>query len=290
MSHAHAHQYDGPTDALQSEPTRTLTIRRGYARDLRGALSRIRAAIRQGVADEDVFGLESLAAYTRADDALVEPPSGFDFDRNADKERAFDTWLDNQLRNDILREHRGGNEYLHRSYERGLKDADRDLRRVGIVEAGETSPVEGVLRRPVHRDQLEAIYTRNYRQLEGFTSRIGQETGRVLAEGLSAGENPNSIARDLTDVIGKVEDGTPRGAHARATTIARTEILNSHHESSLTRYEEYDVDQVTIELAGDACDRCISVKNGEPYGTNELRGLVPVHPRCRCAVTIYNLN
>lgn len=262
------------TDAL-NEPTRTLTVRRGYARSLRSVLDAIRTTVARDVGREDAFGVDALFTPT--------PPGPFDFPTSAAKERAFETWLDTQLSRGILRPNRTGNEFLHRSYAQGVTSASRDLHRVGWIE-GAGSSVDVVMRRGVHRDVLNTVYTRNYRQLQGFTARMGQDTSRVLANGLSAGKGSSAIARDLTGVIGSGGPAGATGAQARATAIARTETMNAYKEATFSRYEEAGVEQVDVLLGGDACSTCTSWAAGGPYQPRDVRAEMPFHPNCVCAV------
>ena len=275
-THAHHHDHHHATVDALNEPTRTLTTRRAYARSLRAVLDAIRAAIRRGVVDDDAFGLEAL--FT------PQPATGFDFPRLADKERAFDTWLDNQLSRGILQPNRTGNEFLHRSYTQGLSSATRDLNRVGWIEAGQAPPVEAVIRRGVHRDVLDTVYTRNYRQLRGFSAQMGQETSRVLSNGLAAGHGPREIGRDLAGVIGSGGPSGATGAQARATMIARTETMNSYQRATETRYDEVGVEQVEVLLGGGPCAACEQLAAGGPYRLEEMLGVLPYHPNCVCAV------
>lgn len=272
----HASVYNTQFEAFSNEPTKTIGLRKEYAKRLRGALERIRAAAREGIVERDVLALEA--------EALADAPPAFDFPRNSEKEEAFRGWLDEQLEEEILVEYGGENSYIASSYERALRDANEELRQEGIADP---SPVETSLRLPVHEQQLEELYTRNFRALEGLTESIGQDISRELSDGLATGEGPRDVAGRVSEVLGKVEDGTNRGAMARATTIARTELLNSHHRATLTQWSEFGVQQVGILLAPDACSLCEELKSGEPYTLQEVHSLLPRHPNCRCSPTIY---
>lgn len=288
------YSYTSVDDALSTESTRTLTIRKQYAQWLRGRLSAIRAALRRGIVEYDAFDLLAASHGTKTGtgtgtttptDALVDAPAGWDFPSNSDKERAFNTWVDNQLDEEILDPNRRRNPHLGRAYERGVKESNTKLRRAGVVEVADDASVEAILRRPAHRETLETVYTRNYRQLEGFTSAIGQDTGRVISNGLAAGHGPREIARDLADVIGRVENGVPRGHHNRATVIARTETMNAFHQSTAERFAEFGVERAEVVVAEDerTCQQCLDLEKGNPYPVSELRGILPLHPQCRCS-------
>jgi SPP1 gp7 family putative phage head morphogenesis protein len=254
----------------RDEPTRTRTVRRRYAQRLRGAWQDIRTALRTGVVDRDVFGLTT--------EALATPPDDFAFERDADKIDAFNRWLDRQTRRDIIERFGRDNQFIRRAYEQGVRSAGTDLRRAPIDAS--VQDVGVVMQLPVHRDQLEALYTRNLGALEGMTDATANQMRRVLSEGLEAGVGPRDIARDLADRIDAV-------GVTRANTIARTEIMHSHNRARAQEFQRFGVSQVDILLAPDACPQCQALKAGAPYPADEAGGLLPRHPNCRCAVTIH---
>lgn len=283
------HGYDSAADALAREPTRTVTVRKRYAQSLRGTLDRLRAALRDGIVEQDAFGLEAareqLARYRGLPvDALntIDPPDGWDFPKRVEKEQAFRTWLDRQVNRRILDPNRSGNDHLQETYTRGLRQADRDLKRAGWID-DTTTPPKAMVRRRVHQNALQAVFARNYRQLEGFSSWLGTETSRVLSEGLAAGDDRRSLASDLADVIGSGGPSGTTGGEARVTRIARTEVMNSWHEATFTRYDEVGVERATVALSPAACSRCQALKAAAPFELDALRSRLPAHPNCRCA-------
>lgn len=260
------------------DPTRTKTIRKRYGQRLRGAYGRINAAIREAVIQRDIFNL-------RDDDTpqlvgAVNLPVTFGFGTDPEKVEQFEAWLREAEESEVLEViDRGSNQYVRRAYERGVSSADSDALRVG-VNVPETE-VHTVVELPQHRRELELLYTRNFTELDGITRAVDQEVSRVLTEGLAAGENPTTMARDITgriDAIGKT----------RATVLARTEVIRAHAAGTLTRYDQLGVDGVTVraefQTAGDnrVCPRCLALE-GRVYTIEEARGVVPVHPQCRCA-------
>jgi len=96
------------------------------------------------------------------------------------------------------------------------------------------------------------------------------------------------MARRLTDRVSKI-------GKTRATAFARTEIINSHTEAALQRYEQQGVDTVGIEpeveivTAGDnsVCQECLTAAEAGPWKIDEFRGSEyqpPLHVNCRCSV------
>jgi SPP1 gp7 family putative phage head morphogenesis protein len=111
------------------------------------------------------------------------------------------------------------------------------------------------------------------------------------------------MARRLTDEISTIQ-------RTRAEVLARSEIINSFSEATLSRYEQAGIDGVTVSgefaTADDdrVCPICEALE-GTEYGTEEMRTSTfdftpsdsepdhlsgtypvkpPVHPVCRCAI------
>src|SRR5690606_29712322 len=128
--------------------------------------------------------------------------------------------------------------------------------------------------------KLELLYTRTYEQLKGVTAKASQDMSRILAEGVAHGKHTKQIDSALTQNIDSLNK-------TRARTIARTELMNAHTEAALDGYEELGVDELELEVelltAGDerVCSRCQALA-GTIYTVKEARGLIPVHPNCRC--------
>jgi len=253
----------------REEPTRTKTLRSKYQQRLRGRWSAIMAALRKGIVELDAFGLQT--------EALVDAPRDFDFATEAEQVEQFERWLEQQTNEEILREFGQDNQFVERAYQRGVEDAHGELRALGLAE-GEVSAT--ALQLPVHRDQIQNLYARNFRALEGMNQATANDMRRVLSEGLAAGDGPRDIARDLADRVDSV-------GKTRANAIARTEVMHSHNRARATEWQRAGVQKVDILLAPDACPQCQDVKSRAPFEAGSAAGILPVHPNCRCALTIY---
>lgn len=256
----------------RDEPSQTKTLRMRYAERLRGRWAAIMAALREGIVDLDAFGLQT--------EALVDAPRDFAFDSDQEslKVEQFDRWLQRQTEREILRTYGDDNQFIRRSYERGIEDARTELRTLALTHGD--GAAAAALELPVHRDQLEALYTRNFNALQGMNDATANQMRRVLSEGLASGDGPRQIARDLADRVDKV------GKH-RATLIGRTEVMHSHNRARATEWSRAGVQQVELLIAPDACPECVALKAGEPYSIEEAPGLLPLHPQCRCALSIH---
>lgn len=256
----------------RDEPSQTKTLRKQYAQRLRGRWGAIRAALRRGIVELDAFGLQT--------EALVDAPRNFDFETEAGQVQAFDRWLDRQTGREILQTYGQDNQFVRRAYARGIEDATTQLRALGLTETIGEEVAATALQLPIHREQLEALYTRNFNALQGMTDAAANQMRRVLSEGLAAGEGPREIAERLADRIDHV------GIY-RANLIARTEIMHSHNRARAAEWERAGVTRVDILIAPTACPECQALKAGAPYKIDEAPALLPQHPQCRCALAIH---
>lgn len=261
--------------ARSADPTRTKSLRSRYARTLRGGFSRINTVIREAVVERDIFGLGEDGQLI----ADVMPPRDFRFDRDDQKVEGFVTWLEQAQADEVLEIiGQNDNQYVRSAYERGIKNAHRNLREEGIdIPVDE---LDRLFNQPVHRDKLQLLYTRNYRALNGITDDVAKEVSRELTQGLAEGTNPRVTARRITDRVDSI-------GKTRATTMARTETIHAHAEGALDRYESTGVSEVVGQAefltAGDdrVCDICAAL-DGNRYSIEEARGKIPQHPNCRC--------
>lgn len=295
MGSAGASHRDHGHDALAQDPTRTTTLRRKYAQRLRAEFADINTQIRRGVRDRDVFNLSN------SNEALADPIPPFQFDRDDRKAEAFVRWLRTAERNGVLEViDTGSNTYIRSAYGRGLQHAAAELRKAGI-EVTEAQ-LSSTFALPVHEESLELLYTRNYQALQGITEEVDKQVSRILTDGFRQGWNPNKMAREITDRVDSI-------GKTRATTLARTEVINAHSEGTLNRYERAGVDEVTIRAefstAQDrrVCPLCraregkivtIERARSETFqfeaGEDQPSSLSgeypikpPIHPNCRCS-------
>lgn len=256
------------------DPTRTKTTRKRYAQKLRAGFSKINTEVRRGVRDRDVFGLDV------GSDALAERVPSFRFTTDDQKTEEFLRWLRQQQEQDVLRTiSTDRNTWVDSAYRRGVQHADTTARQAGVDVPANS--LEVTLRQPVHRDTLQLLYTRNFEALDGITSEVSRQVGRELTQGFAEGVGPEDMARRITDRVDSI-------GRTRATVLARTETINAHSTATLERYDELGVEEVGVKAefmtAGDlrVCPECASL-DGEVFTVKEARGIIPVHPSCRCA-------
>ena len=318
-----AEDYARPTtdngDPHANDPSKTTTIQRQYAQKLRGRFADIRAEIRRGIGERDVLELKGddssgislsdllsgqaavdvpeeyyeLLGAERYDAArdLVEQLADFDpedlqsrdytFEKDAKKHEIFMEWLRAQQEEGVLDViSRDGNTYVRKAYERGIRNQHG-----WMDEASDGVDASQAFERPIHQDRLSLLYQRNFEALRGITDDVAREISRELAEGMAEGIGPGEIASRLADRVDSI-------GRTRATTLARTEVMYSHNEASISEAErllgsDADLEVMSeVSTAGDnhVCEIC-TPWDGRQLTPEEARQKgPPFHPRCRCIV------
>lgn len=300
------------------DPTQTRMVVLAWQRELVRRLTAVRRLVRQSVRELDVLGLsprpsalQTVAAMSMGRGTL--PARGLAHGRASEKVDAFAQWVKQTLHEQLVGSPLGSpsssasrnswqNRYIQQAYRRGMLGAAARLRARGAkieVGAGVPPPTmrRGKLIRDAkggkkgsigsgpseqqHRDRIELIQSRAYNELEGISNTAAQKITRIVSRGVQENWTPEEIAGELDSQIRALGEG-------RARTIARTETVAAYSEASLNAFEEAGIEGVTIEAefvtAGDddVCPECDSME-GDVMSIDEARGLIPVHPNCRCA-------
>lgn len=297
MSHAHnkttANEQVGPVNVTKgADPSNTHSIQRAFVRDILRRFRRIRGLIRQTV------GYENDALQLRANDES-DPVEVFDFPTDTGKVRAFirqlKEWLQNEVveLNDPIQVQNGEHwtaEYLQNAYVTGVQTAQGRLMSEGMSFTADDR--EAIVSRPTSVRQLQQIYTRAYENLTDITEDMANTIRNELTDAIRDGENPRKVATRLNNKIQSL-------TNTRATTLARTEIINSHSDAALNTYEEADaevVSHVGRMTAKDArvCGFCRALEDVPftlsefqtvtvRWGSQIMRVGVPAHPQGRCS-------
>lgn len=129
--------------------------------------------------------------------------------------------------------------------------------------------------------QTKLLYNRAYQNLKGVTLTAAQQLSNVLALGFAEGKSPRDLARELSKTVESL-------LHKRALTIARTELAYAYAEGQLDGFENDKQFDLQIEAewstAGDdrVCPACFPL-DGMVFKLEKARGMIPLHPNCRCA-------
>ena len=215
------------------------------------------------------------------------------FSSDPQKLKQFQAWLKQQFGKDLTSPEveELWRRFIESGFRKGAGRAFDDTRaavRVAATEPQQLDFYQGTKQeflrsafgRPVAVEKVQLLAARSFDEMQNVTADLSQRMSRTLADGLVQGKSPRQIADDLEDDIGF--------SRQRAELIARTEIIRAHAEGQLEALEQMGVEEVgaAVEFssAGDdtVCPECEALE-GVVLKVEEARGIIPVHPNCRCA-------
>lgn len=270
---------------LRIDPTQTESIKRSFAVEIKKKFAALRRSVFTFVVTDDAFGLNRK-------DVLMMNAGEFRFLTDPDKINAFKRWFRKQVRDGVLLAPEDGDpeapwtsKYIGSAYRKAQY-------KTFLKETGEPPPMPSYIggARGFLRDafdtgsstaQIKLLATRAYNQLEGVSNAMSSRMADILARGFASGKNAREIGTELSDAISKLSE-------QRAQLIARTEIANAYAEAQLDAFVDLGIDSVTVQAefltAGDdrVCPKCAALE-GKVYKIKDARGVIPVHPQCRCA-------
>ena len=217
------------------------------------------------------------------------------FHSTEQKLAAFREWIKKQVAYFLLSEYADENawwnKYILEGFKKGANRAFDDTR--PQVKAWMDSPeakqqlsfyngtreefLRSAFNHPVSKEKVKILAARTLTDLKGVTDSMAAKLSHGLVDGLTRGDNPIVIAKELAKTVNI--------SKARAATIARTEIIRTHAEGQLTSFEQMGISHVGVMAewltAEDekVCPLC-SPLNGVVLKISEARGLLPRHPNC----------
>ncbi len=271
----------------RGDPSHTNGIIRLYIGDLNRRWQRLASLIWQTVVVNDALRLDQTLVPV----AAARAGNRFEFRTDpAGKTEDFLAWLNDALDDEVLEITRGPagritsnsrwqDRYVRSTYSKGLDHAENAMRRAGISFDSRTA--QDLFNAPIHADSLALLYTRQFTDLQGITQATSGQISRVLTEGLARGQGPRETARNMRTVISNI-------GVTRSRTLARTETIRVHAESTLNRYLDAGIRDVTVLAefltAQDdrVCPDCNALETGDAVDIESARGVIPVHANCRC--------
>jgi SPP1 gp7 family putative phage head morphogenesis protein len=260
--------------ANRVDPTRTTLLRNAFEAEIYRRFRALKGAVNKYLVGDDSLALKANFTFTTSPAKVAQ----------------FMAWLRKQEAQGILGIRQGTpveaaartawtNVYVESAYQKGLSRGVSALKKGGVKVA--PSFIDSAFRRPIHADRLGLIYTRTFSELDGITKEMDRQISRVLTQGVADGLAPGQIAAKINNRIDAI-------GITRARTLARTEIINAHADATLNTFSEAGIAGVEVEsefvTAGDddVCPECAELE-GKTYTIDEARGVIPVHPNCRCA-------
>jgi len=179
---------------------------------------------------------------------------------------------------------RGANEVIENSLADAVLDAVQSHEAVLRSQLPPASAGVGFELDAPAPDALDAIVLRTTQQIHASTRPLAgwvvAAMRKELVRGIAVGDNPREVARNLI----RATEGHFNGGLARATRIARTEMLDAHRNGSLAA-AKHNKDLLTgwkwqCTLDRRTCPSCLS-KHGTLYSVDQFGP--EDHPNGRCA-------
>ena len=290
-----------PTQA-QIDPTRTTTLRDRFASAMRTRFYDLAGVVREAVSVDDVFGIREIFSN-------IESPGRLAWAARTDpaKIEEFQRWLRRGIDDEIFAlvlgpggpATRWTDGYIRSAYQAGIRRASTEARRIrGLdvdFDAPDATPFGAVFNAPVHISRAESLYTLAWTDLTKITDDMAADMSSVLTRGLIEGRGAVEVAASLRKVItGKGGDlslvdsmGRRVSSVRRARLLARTSVIRAYHLGNVQELRNLGVGRVKVKAewatAGDhrVCPLCIDME-GRVFTLDEIEGLIPLHPLCRC--------
>lgn len=271
---------------LRMDPSRTTLIRRQFMAEMMRRMRELKAEIWQWLVVDDELGLTAQPRFRVNVNAR-----SYEFLTSDRKLETFNEWLQTMIDGKVLGVAKGQDawtaKYVSSAWRQGLNRAYIQSQKgklgksLDFMEGTKAQFLRQAFNQPELMSKVKLLGTRSFNDMEGLTRAMKTDLNRILADGLVNGRSARKVARDMYERI----DGLTKG---RALTIARTEIIHAQAEGQLDGMENLGYSSVTAEMewsdSGDTlvCPRCAAM-SGKTFTIDEARGMIPLHPNCRCA-------
>lgn len=259
---------------MSADPTRTVVLRKSFAAAIRRrwliASKRARAKL------ADRLSVNSITEFGLSEEEQVA---------------LYEEWLRSIIEEEFSESDQWIFLFVLAAYTRGVKMAKKDLDYAGydsremieaIAEVDDLGQRSLILSSPTHRKEFTLMLMRVRNELKGQKSAVIQAAVSVLLDGIAAGDTGSILGKKVSESI--TDTGYPK-----AKFLAFDAIIRIFAEAMLTTFALAGITDVMLEpevvfaTAGDGkvCKRC-SHFEGMVYTISEARGLIPLHPFCRC--------
>lgn len=124
--------------------------------------------------------------------------------------------------------------YVEPAFVQGTAQAVANLTIQSELYALSRPSLESILFSSQYQKRIGLLKARVFEDMKGFSDSMRADLGSTLARGMSAGQNPRIIAKDIEERVGV--------SAARSRTIARTEITNAFRQARLDEAESARID------------------------------------------------
>lgn len=289
---------------LRIDPTRTTQIRQRFILEIKGRYGRVQELVWEFLVTLDALALEPTSALTTVSKLIgMASPRlrQYAFSTDLQKLEAFNGWLRQTMDEAVLATIPGlwtapsgslasgpwTTKHIEAAYKKGMTNAFAASKKASVKAkkiSQELEPEEFLrifFDTPEIISKVQILATRSFESLKGVNADMAARLNRILSQGMLNGTGVRKLAKQMLDEI----DGMTK---TRALMIARTEVVHAHAEGQLDTFDDLGITGVGLNAewttAGDdrVCPLC-SAESGRVYTLAQARGLIPLHPNCRCA-------
>lgn len=322
-THMHKSQLTVYERSRRRDPTRTLTLRRNFARNFSRRIRTVRGMIRHAVVTQDVFDLKQTRPTVMQDFKLtVNVDSGLNPKQFRgmsifEKIRQFMRWIHRIISRVVFGTEDFEDEqnrkdkswmanYINQAYKRGIKHANDDLQENGydVPTIQSRGGLDAIARSLGYASVAALLMSKIVDKIKEAATAAKNGIQDLLANALEAGDSAGVIASKLNHIMGggktkqRIRDsvrgvvGRFKSFFNRTQTTARTETVNAHHKGTYKEYKENGAEKVQVyaelQTAGDdkVCPDCLALEEQGPMPIEQTQDLIPVHPGCRCTLKV----
>lgn len=251
---SHSHSTEDVKYGHATDPTGTRKLRARYTASINGRLRRVKAQVRKMLIKDGLLNTEEFRRATT-------------LQRSRLLTARIDLFLNELV--DLNPE-----PHLLRAYRKAIRDTAKDVGRKARLPE-----IEGSQLSTYSRARRVAFNKQALRKMAGD---LHTDIQKAVLDAYD--ENPNIRGRQMAKVVTDRVDTT---GVVRAKVIANTEVIATYADGALDYATEEGYAEVEAEVefttAGDrkVCPLCRPM-SGSRYTVAEARGILPVHPNCRC--------
>jgi hypothetical protein len=272
-------------NALKLDPSHTKFLRDSFEKQIR----KVYAAI-----EKEILSEISGGAFRLGMPATV-------FESHATRVKQFKTWLEKLLDDAFMRTDATGNpwwvDYVNRGYKSGVLRAYHESRReildptaqlvlgdTGLLSFpfslhGPASYADALLKQRKILRRLEMLREGIEHNFADIASSLSSQSGRIVIDALHRNVAPRTLARTLAANL-------ERSLKKRGIPLSHAEVVRFHADGELDGFENLGADRLRLDVEWktmeDPCPKCAAMA-GEVFPIEEARGVIPLHPQCRCS-------
>jgi SPP1 gp7 family putative phage head morphogenesis protein len=254
----------------QRDPAGTGTIINKAIAEINKAFRKLRGDINRAFTEANLFQIGD------------EMPALFSINVRTDAEKVIDfqTWLTTLIQAGTLQiDETGRVTFLDQEVATAFREGRNRAQQEILASTGQEQLPFPILGTGAQQQQLALVFQQITNSFAAMTATAINTMTTTLSNGLIAGLSPREMAEVLKNDL--------KLPLARARTIARTEIQRAHHLGNVSELEAANIEEIVVVAEwstakdGRVCRDCARL-DGRIFTVDEIKGMIPVHPNCRC--------